>query len=69
MFTQVRDECGIEGVTFHEIRGLSSTLYKCHGYTDVEIMQLMAHGNVNTTRGYQDESQLPFNSISLTLPD
>lgn len=69
MFAQARDACGVTGVTFHEIRGLSSTLYKRHGYTDEQIMELMAHGDVETTRGYQDATQLPYKSISMTLPD
>lgn len=69
MFAEVRDECGIKGTTFHEIRGLSSTLYKKQGYTNDQIKDLMAHESVITTMGYQDASELPFTEVSLTLED
>jgi integrase len=67
MFIEARDRAGIKGVTFHEVRGLSSTLYRLAGYTNSEIQKLMAHEDVQTTRGYQNPDELPFEEITMRL--
>ena len=69
MFAEVRDACGIEGTAFHEIRGLSSTLYKKLGYTNEQIKDLMAHESVITTMGYQDAASLPHMEVALIFED
>jgi len=67
MFIEARDRAGIKGVTFHEVRGLSSTLYRLAGYTDKQIQHLMAHEDVETTKGYQNPDELPFEEITMKL--
>jgi hypothetical protein len=67
MFREVMEDCDIEGTSFHEVRGLSSTLYKKAGYTTEQIRGLMAHEHVSTTLGYQDASALPFEAITMRL--
>ena len=67
MFAEARDEAKLTGVSFHEIRGLSATLYRKAGYTNLQIQMLMAHENVSTTQGYQDASTLPFEPVTIGL--
>ncbi len=67
MFAEARDACGIEGNCFHEIRGLSSTLYKSAGYSNDQIKDLMAHESVATTIGYQNAEDLPYEEVGLRL--
>ncbi len=67
MFREARDACGIASTSFHEVRGLSSTLYRLEGYDNSEIQALMAHESVNTTIGYQNESELPYENVTLKL--
>lgn len=55
------------GPSFHEVRGLSSTLYKLAGYTNEQIQHLMAHEDIDTTKGYQDLESLPFEAITMKL--
>lgn len=70
MFAEVRDECGISGgQSFHEIRGLASTLYRIAGYSVESIQSLMAHENKGTTLGYQDADALPYTPMEFMLPD
>jgi integrase len=67
MFRETRDACDIKGTCFHEVRGLSSTLYRLEGYDNSEIQALMAHESVHTTIGYQNESELPYEKVTLNL--
>lgn len=67
MFREARDDCKIDGTSFHEIRGLASTLYKMQGYTNEEIKGIMAHESINTTMGYQNAADLPYTSVALKL--
>ncbi|WP_295802176.1 tyrosine-type recombinase/integrase [uncultured Microbulbifer sp.] len=70
MFAEVRDACGITGgQSFHEVRGLSSTLYRIAGYGVDQIQELMAHKNKGTTLGYQDADALPYTPMDFVLPD
>ena len=67
LFREVMEDCGIEGTSFHEVRGLSSTLYTKAGYTTEQIRELMAHEHVSTTLGYQDADALPYEAITMKL--
>jgi len=67
MFREVMDSCGIEGTSFHEVRGLSATLYKGEGYTTGEIKDLMAHEQESTTIDYQNADELPYQSVTMRL--
>jgi len=67
MFADARTKAGVPGVVFHEVRGLSSTLYKIAGYTEVEIQNLMAHESVDTTLGYMDADSLPYEEVTMRL--
>ena len=67
MFNEVMKECGIEKTSFHEVRGLSATLYSLEGYEDVQIQALLAHEELSTTRGYQDAGALPYETITMKL--
>lgn len=70
MFAEVRDACGItDGQSFHEVRGLSSTLYRIAGYQVEDIQSLMAHESKGTTLGYQDAEALPYTPMDFHLPD
>ena len=53
--------------TFHEVRSLSSKLYRDQGYEIGQIKELMAHTDEATTLGYQDGHQLPFKPVSMQL--
>ena len=46
IFRETRDACGIKGTSFHEVRGLSSTLFRPEGYDNSEIQAFMAHERV-----------------------
>lgn len=74
MFAECRDATGLfkncgdrTPPTFHEIRSLAAKLAKDAGYSDQQIQLAMAHGDIKTTRGYQDEHQLPFESAGIVL--
>jgi integrase len=68
MFVEARDYAGAtKGVTFHEVRGLASTLYRIAGYGDEQIQKLMAHEDVGTTKGYQNPDALPYEEITMKL--
>lgn len=69
MFNEVMLAAGIEGTSFHEVRGLSSTLYKQAGYTDEQIQEVMAHEDVSTTKGYQDPEALPYRTVTMRLAE
>jgi integrase len=53
--------------TFHEIRALSSVIYRRCGHKLELIKELMAHTDEATTRSYQDYGDLPYKEISLRL--
>ncbi|MDO8908881.1 MAG: tyrosine-type recombinase/integrase [Pseudohongiella sp.] len=53
--------------TFHEIRGLASALATTAGYELKVIQQAMAHENEATTRGYQDEHDLPYEQVPIIM--
>lgn len=67
MFAEARDLASVPGAVFHEIRGLSATLYKVAGYTNQEIQDLMAHEDVATTMGYQNADELPFKPVTMRI--
>jgi integrase len=69
MFAQARDACEISGTSFHEVRGLASTLLRQQGHTVKEIQQIMAHESISTTVGYIDPSDLPFEKVGLKVLD
>lgn len=63
-------ECrGESATTFHEIRSLSSALYRQAGYEIRQIQELMAHTDEATTLGYQDGHALPFTPVGMQLGD
>jgi len=64
MFAECR---GDSKTTFHEIRGLSSTLFKLSGYTDEQIQQIMAHEDKTTTQGYQNAEILPYQNVNMRI--
>lgn len=64
MMKEVVDGCGLKRIVYHEIRGLSATLYK-HFYPESEVQALMTHESINTTRGYFEEEDLPFDEITI----
>uniref|UniRef100_UPI00261B165B hypothetical protein n=1 Tax=uncultured Microbulbifer sp. TaxID=348147 RepID=UPI00261B165B len=55
--------------SFHEVRGLASTLYRVAGYKVEDIQDLMAHESKGTTLDYQDEEALPFTQMDIRLSD
>ncbi|WP_299943667.1 tyrosine-type recombinase/integrase [uncultured Microbulbifer sp.] len=76
LFAEARDATGLftrlnEGAppSFHEVRGLASTLYRVAGYKVEEIQDLMAHESKGTTLDYQDEEALPFTQMDIRLSD
>lgn len=69
MFAEARDECGISNTSFHEVRGLASTLLRQQGHSLQEIQQLMAHESIATTIGYIDQKDLPFQKVALSMLD
>jgi integrase len=54
--------------TFHEIRGLSSHLYKQAGYKISAVQELMAHTDEKMTRHYQAGHETHWTEIDLNLP-
>ena len=67
MFREVMEACGIEGTSFHEVRGLASTRYRAEGYENKDIQWLMAHESPRTTEGYQDADNLPYEDVTMRL--
>jgi integrase len=53
--------------TFHEIRALSSVLYRQAGHNIDEIRELMAHTDEATTLSYQDHGDLPYKEVTIAL--
>ena len=64
---QFRDCRGDLNTSFHEIRGLSSVLFRRSGYDLGQIQALMAHTDEAVTRGYQDGHDLPHSRISMVI--
>ncbi|MEW5249190.1 site-specific integrase [Microbulbifer sp. 2201CG32-9] len=76
LFAEARDATGlfsnldeVRPPSFHEVRGLASTLYRIAGYRVEDIQYLMAHENKGTTLDYQDEEALPYTAMDFQLPD
>ena len=67
MFRETMEACDIEGTSFHEVRGLSATLYSIQGYKDEQIQWLMSHEELSTTLEYQDADSLPYEEVTLSL--
>lgn len=74
MFAECRDASGLYGnlvdrtpPTFHEVRSLAAKLAKDAGYSVEAIRVAMAHGDVATTRSYQDEHDLPYDNAGIVL--
>lgn len=67
MFVEVRDSLGIEGVVFHEVRGLAATLLRQQGYSLEQIKGLMAQEHVNTTAGYISAEDLPYELVDMKV--
>jgi integrase len=53
--------------TFHEIRALSSVVFRRIGGDMADIQRLMAHTDEATTLGYQDRHDLPYERVGLRL--
>jgi len=51
----------------HEVRALSSHLLKKSGYAPEEIMQMMAHTDVEMQKVYQAEHEIEYTDISMVL--
>lgn len=73
-FSECRDATGLfENLgdrtppTFHEVRSLASKLAKDAGYSMEQIRVAMAHGDIATTKHYQDEHELPFDEAGIVL--
>lgn len=74
-FSEARDATGIfkdvpvaQRPTFHEIRGLSSHLYKSAGYETTAVQELMAHTDEKMTMRYQAGHAERWTEIGLKLP-
>ncbi|MEX1669096.1 tyrosine-type recombinase/integrase [Zhongshania guokunii] len=53
----------------HEVRALSSDLYRKAGYTTGEIQQLMAHTDEKITEGYLAGHETQWTDIAIAMPD
>lgn len=62
-----KEKALVQGTTFHEVRGLASTLLKKKGYSDEQIQEVMAHESISTTKGYQNAEALPYEEVLLVL--
>ncbi|HBX35903.1 MAG TPA: hypothetical protein DEG76_00760 [Pseudohongiella sp.] len=69
MFNEVMTGCELSSTSFHEVRGLASTLYRLAGYPNSDIKDLMAHEHVSTTIGYQDPEALPYRRVTMRLAE
>ena len=69
MFKEVMESCCIEGTSFHEVRGLSATLYSSEGYENKDIQWLMSHEELSTTQAYQNADALPYEEVTMRLGD
>lgn len=75
MFAESRIAAGVQTdipedrtpATFHEVRGLASTMAVKAGYEIKSIQHAMAHENEATTRGYQDEEELPYEQVPIIM--
>jgi integrase len=52
----------------HEVRALSSGLYRKAGYTNGEIQQLMAHTDEKITEGYIAGHETQWTDIAIAMP-
>ena len=74
-FAEVRDATELyEGIPtaarpgLHEVRALSSDLYRRAGYTTADIQQLMAHTEEKITEGYLAGHETQWTEIGLVMP-
>ena len=75
MFSEARILAGVHTdlpdgrtpATFHEVRGLASTMAARAGYEIKSIQHAMAHENEATTRGYQDAQELPYEQVPIIM--
>ena len=75
MFGEARAAAGVHvnlspdrtPATFHEIRGLASAMAAKAGYDLKVIQHAMAHEDESTTRGYQDEHELPYEQVPIIM--
>lgn len=75
MFTEARIAAGVHiqipedrsPCTFHEVRGLASALAAKAGYDIEAIQHAMAHEDEKTTKGYQDEHELPYEQVPIIM--
>ena len=75
MFEQVRDETNLYRIreknktppTFHEIRALSSHMFKNSGYDVKSVQEVMAHTDPRVTMGYQAGHNVQFKRIEISI--
>ena len=66
-FADTAKLCGIEGVTFHEVRALSAFLYKKAGHDQKLIQDLMAHSSGKMTEHYQAGHDVEWLDITIGI--
>ena len=66
-FTDTARLCGIDGVTFHEVRALSAHLYKKAGHDQNLIQGLMAHSSGRMTEYYQAGHEIEWVDMTIGL--
>lgn len=66
-FADTAKLCGIEGVTFHEVRALSAHLYKKAGHDQKLIQDLMAHSSGKMTEHYQAGHEIEWLDMTIGL--
>lgn len=69
-FSDARELAGVTGQhppTFHEIRSLASKLATDAGHRLSEIQMVMAHEREETTKGYQEGHELPFDPVEVVF--
>lgn len=66
-FAEVAKQCGIHGVTFHEVRALSAWIYRKAGHDQKLIQQMMAHSSGKMTEHYQAGHEIEWSDITIGL--
>lgn len=70
-FAEARDAADVGGdnpPTFHEIRSLGGALLRQQrGWTEEQVQALMAHSDVDMTRGYLEGHEQPWTEVSVGL--
>lgn len=65
-FADARELAGIAGPnppTFHEIRSLGGALLRKAGWSEAQVQALMAHADVDMTRGYLEGHEQPWTEV------